>query len=115
MLLHFDIPLRSSIILAIDKECSKETVVDRLTEKLVSNEKAYGAFKFGIIILTICGIAYAVLTCNNLCKGKSLRQAIPCGEYILDCCFSKVKDAESGTSTIGQTMGNVTESSVHSF
>lgn len=108
--LHIDIPLRSPVVLTIDKECSKETLVDRLAEKIVSNEKAYQAFKFGFIILTIFGLAYVVLTCNNLCKGKSLRQAVPCGGCICNCCCEK-EVSKQGDAT-AQAMGNVTESTV---
>lgn len=91
LLVHIDIPLRSPVVLAIDKECSKETLIDRLAETIVSNEKTFGAFKVAALVSVIGGIVYMVVTCNNLCKGKSLRQSIPCGGCLYDCCFGKAR------------------------
>ena len=37
---------------------------------------------------------------------------VPCGGCILDYCFGKTIDGESGISTTDQTMRNIAESSV---
>lgn len=94
--LHIDIPLKSPVVLTIEKECSKETLVDRLAEKIVSNEKAYTAVKVGLVVFAVLAVAYTVFTCRNLCKGKPLSQSIPCGLCLCSCCMKT--SAEAGGS-----------------
>eukprot|EP00826_Nyctotherus_ovalis_P038308 TRINITY_DN3582_c0_g1_i9.p1 TRINITY_DN3582_c0_g1~~TRINITY_DN3582_c0_g1_i9.p1 ORF type:complete len:145 (+),score=29.96 TRINITY_DN3582_c0_g1_i9:1138-1572(+) len=120
MQLHIDIPLKSPVVMSIEKECSKETLVDRLAEKIVSNEKAYTAIKFGLIIFAVLGVAYAVFTCNNLCKGKTLSQSIPCGTCLCSCCIKTSASAgssggDAASRSTAQTMGGANESTVVSF
>lgn len=83
-----------------------------MAEKIVSNEKAFGAFKVAVLVFVIGVIAYTVITCNNLCKGKSLRQSVPCGGCLIDCCFSKARTQGEELPSKDQTIGNITEPSV---
>jgi hypothetical protein len=86
LILHIKIPLHSTVDLYIDKECSKETLIDRIQEVIIEEEEEYGLFKFFGICLFFTVVIYGGITCYNMKKGLPFIQAVPCGSD----CITKV-------------------------
>ncbi len=83
MVLHIEVPFHEPIKLFINKECSHETFLDRLEEKIVDEEEEYGVLKFLGMCLFLCGILYLAVTCYNLYQGKPLIQSVPFGSTLI--------------------------------
>ena len=77
MVLTIDVPLFLPIKLYIEKECSLKT---QPSKEILSQEAEYGFIGLVISGLFCLCILYLALTCYNLCNGKVLSQAVPCGE-----------------------------------
>ena len=96
--LHIDNSMFSPIIINIRKECSKNSIVDKLADKIMNSDAAYGTLQIIILVIFLLGLLYMIITCFNLCKGKPLTQAVPCGSSIIEYCTgSSTKGTESTT------------------
>ena len=64
-----------------------ETLLDRIEESIVDEEEQYGIIKLIFMVLFILIILYGILTFYNVCKGKSLVEAVPCGKSCIEQVF----------------------------
>lgn len=86
-ILTIEVPLFSPIKLYIEKECKKEDFVDILKGKMGS--QGIGSKLLNIIYMSLFGVitVFMTITLYNLCNGKELSKAVPCGgEFIMTIC-----------------------------
>jgi len=105
-ILTIEVPLFSPIKLYIDKECKKEDFVDILRGKIGS--QGIASKLLNIIYMSLFAIVtvFMTITLYNLCNGKELSKAVPCGgDFIASIC-----GLNSGTNVPKQT--NVSEMTV---
>lgn len=86
LVLFIEIPYYKTVKVIIEKECSKEGLLDRLAEKVVAEEERFGILKILGMCLAVLFIFYLGITCYNLSKGKKLAQAVPCGGRLFAYC-----------------------------
>ena len=87
IVLHILTPLHSPIQLLIDKECSKETLLDKIEENIIDEEEQYGFLKLICMTIFILAILYSILTCYNMYNGKPFAEAVPCGKSCIEQLF----------------------------
>eukprot|EP00826_Nyctotherus_ovalis_P041647 TRINITY_DN4232_c0_g1_i1.p2 TRINITY_DN4232_c0_g1~~TRINITY_DN4232_c0_g1_i1.p2 ORF type:complete len:108 (+),score=8.15 TRINITY_DN4232_c0_g1_i1:1044-1367(+) len=79
MVLHIHVPSHKDIDLVINKRCTEVTLIDKITDKLIAGDNEYGIVDVIGLCLIFILIIYATMTCCNMCRGKKLAQAVPCG------------------------------------
>ena len=83
MVLHINTPFYKPIDIVIDKRCVKETLLSRIAEKIATGEDKYGIIGILAVCIIIAMVVYAIMTCCNLCRGKRLVEAVPCGRRLI--------------------------------
>ena len=111
------IPMYNPVTFSISKKCGKENFLDRLQEKIVSEEERFGIIKILFMCALVFFLLYLIITCYNLSQGKSLIKAIPCGAGLLKCFkISEGMDEPETVNVINETTrvdtGNFSELSV---
>jgi len=83
VIITIEITMHKPIILYMDKECSKETLIDKIEEIVVKEEESFGILKFIGYVILIGGIIFTVITAVNLNSGKKLVDSVPIGGQLL--------------------------------
>lgn len=98
MILHIHVPLHKNIDLVINKRCTEVTLID----KLIAGENEYGIIDAISVCLLLIMIIYAVMTCCNMCRGKRLAEAVPCGGKFITAFFGpqRLPSTEAMESTV---------------
>jgi len=87
IVLYVEIPYYQTVRIVIEKECSKEGFIDKLAERIVSEEERFGILKLMAMFVTLLVILYMGITCYNLYRGKKLVRAVPCGGGFISRCI----------------------------
>jgi len=82
LILNIDIPFSAPIQIYLEKECSKETLIDKIEESIVSEEENYGILKFMAMFILLCAILFTLVTCYNMSQGKNLTSSVPFGGMV---------------------------------
>jgi len=90
LMLTFEIPKHLDITLYIDKECGKDSLIDKIGEEIVKEEENLGILKFLGFIFCIVIVAIATKTLYNVARGDNFLDALPIGKSLLSRALFKV-------------------------